>query len=96
MSFHLFNINEVYSNADGTVQFIEFVSNDNFQDRWGGILLSRPMVPVPTLSMSRPICQAVRPPANRYWLLPRVSRTWESLFLISSFLPAFFSLTVEP
>lgn len=36
MSFHLFNINEVYSNADGTVQFIEFVSNDNFQDRWGG------------------------------------------------------------
>jgi len=36
MSFHIFHINEVYSNADGTVQFIEFVGDDNFQDLWAG------------------------------------------------------------
>ena len=36
MSFHLFHINEVYSNANGTVQFIEFVGDDDFQDLWAG------------------------------------------------------------
>jgi Ca2+-binding RTX toxin-like protein len=34
MSFHVFHINELYSNADGTVQFIEFVGDGNGQDRW--------------------------------------------------------------
>ena len=34
MSFHIFHINEVYSNADGTVQFIEFVGDSNGQDQW--------------------------------------------------------------
>ena len=36
MSFHFFHINEVYSNADGTVQFIEFVGDANGQDLWDG------------------------------------------------------------
>ena len=34
MSFHFFHINEVYSNADGTVQFIEFVGDSVGQDQW--------------------------------------------------------------
>jgi len=36
MSFHIFHINEVYSNADGAVQFIEFVGDDDFQNLWAG------------------------------------------------------------
>ena len=36
MSFHLFHINEVYSNANGTVQFIEFEGDANGQDEWAG------------------------------------------------------------
>ena len=36
MSFHIFHINEVYSNADGAVQFIEFVGDADSQDLWAG------------------------------------------------------------
>ncbi|SDX12213.1 calcium-binding protein [Nitrosomonas oligotropha] len=36
MTFHVFHINEVYSNAAGTVQFIEFVGDANDQDEWAG------------------------------------------------------------
>ena len=36
MTFHVFHINEVYSNADGTIQFIEFVGDDNNQEEWAG------------------------------------------------------------
>ena len=36
MSFHIFHINEVYSSADGAVQFIEFVGDDDFQHLWAG------------------------------------------------------------
>ena len=36
MSFHIFHINEVYSNADGTVQFIEFVGDADGQEFWAG------------------------------------------------------------
>lgn len=36
MTFHLFHINEVYSNADGTVQFIEFVGDADGQHLWAG------------------------------------------------------------
>src|SRR5687768_12279315 len=36
MSFHFFHINEVFSNADGTVQFIEFVGDSNGQHLWAG------------------------------------------------------------
>lgn len=36
MAFHIFHINEVYSNADGTVQFIEFVGDANDQHVWAG------------------------------------------------------------
>lgn len=36
MSFHLFHINEVYSNANGTVQFIEFEGDANDQHEWAG------------------------------------------------------------
>ena len=36
MSFHIFHINEVYSNADGTVQFIEFVGDADAQHVWTG------------------------------------------------------------
>lgn len=30
--FHLWNVNEVFSNADGSVQFVEFVTTSGFQD----------------------------------------------------------------
>jgi Ca2+-binding RTX toxin-like protein len=36
MSFHIFHINELYSNTDGTVQFIEFVGDSNGQHLWAG------------------------------------------------------------
>lgn len=36
MTFHIFHINEVYSNADGSVQFIEFVGDADDQDEWAG------------------------------------------------------------
>lgn len=36
MAFHIFHINEVYSNTDGTVQFIEFVGDAPGQDLWAG------------------------------------------------------------
>lgn len=36
MAFHIFHMNEVYSNADGAVQFIEFVGDANGQDLWAG------------------------------------------------------------
>ncbi|MBI5258906.1 MAG: calcium-binding protein [Burkholderiales bacterium] len=41
MSFHLYLINEVFSNADGTVQFIELkVGNHNGESLWRGHTLS--------------------------------------------------------
>ena len=36
MTFHIFHINEVYSNADGSVQFIEFVGDADDQNEWAG------------------------------------------------------------
>lgn len=35
-AFHLWDITEVYSNEDGTVQFIEFATSANFQDELTG------------------------------------------------------------
>jgi Ca2+-binding RTX toxin-like protein len=34
VAFHLFHITEVYSNADGTVQFVEFLGEANSQHLW--------------------------------------------------------------
>ncbi|HLP81001.1 MAG TPA: calcium-binding protein [Nitrosomonas sp.] len=36
MTFHIFHINEVYSNADGNIQFIEFSGDDDHQQSWEG------------------------------------------------------------
>lgn len=36
MSFHIFHINEVYSNADGSIQFIEFVGDSDHENSWAG------------------------------------------------------------
>lgn len=36
MTFHIFHINEVYSNDDGSVQFIEFVGDADNQHEWAG------------------------------------------------------------
>ncbi|TXI19698.1 MAG: calcium-binding protein [Nitrosomonas sp.] len=36
MTFHLFHINEIYSNADGAVQFIELVGDSDHQGFWTG------------------------------------------------------------
>ncbi len=36
MTFHIFHMNEVYSNADGSVQFIEFVGEADSQHEWAG------------------------------------------------------------
>ena len=36
MAFHIFHISEVYSNADGTIQFIEFVGDADSQHVWAG------------------------------------------------------------
>lgn len=36
MTYHVFHINEVYSNTEGTVQFIEFVGDADDQDEWAG------------------------------------------------------------
>jgi hypothetical protein len=36
MTFHFFHINEIYSNADGSVQFIEFVGDADGQHEWAG------------------------------------------------------------
>jgi len=36
VSFHIFHISEAYSNADGTVQFIEFVGDADGQNLWAG------------------------------------------------------------
>src|SRR6185436_16693898 len=36
MSFHLYHINELFTNADGTVQFIELVGEANGQNFLGG------------------------------------------------------------
>jgi len=38
--FHLFRIVQVYSNADGTVQFIVLYSGDNGENLWGGQFIS--------------------------------------------------------
>jgi len=38
--FHLWDITEVYSNADGSVQFIEFATNTNSQDELAGHTLT--------------------------------------------------------
>ncbi len=41
MSFHLYRINELYSNADGSVQFIELaVSDESGENFWQGLTLS--------------------------------------------------------
>jgi Ca2+-binding RTX toxin-like protein len=41
MSFHLYDINELYSNASGTVQFIELrVGGANGESRWRGVTLT--------------------------------------------------------
>jgi len=41
MSFHLYRINELYSNADGSVQFIELaVSDESGENSWQGLTLS--------------------------------------------------------
>lgn len=36
MPFHIFHINEIYSNADGSVQFIEFMGDADGQHIWAG------------------------------------------------------------
>ncbi|WMJ08483.1 calcium-binding protein [Nitrosomonas sp. sh817] len=36
MTFHVFHLNEVYSNADGTIQFIEFMGDADGQNLWAG------------------------------------------------------------
>jgi serralysin len=36
MTFHLYDIDEIFSNADGTVQFIELSTSSNFENQWGG------------------------------------------------------------
>lgn len=36
MTFHIFHVNEVYSNADGNIQFIEFSGDDDHQQSWAG------------------------------------------------------------
>jgi Ca2+-binding RTX toxin-like protein len=36
MSFHLYHINEVYSNASGTIQYVEFVGDAAGQNLWAG------------------------------------------------------------
>lgn len=36
MAFHIFHINEAYSNADGSIQFVEFVGDADNQDVWAG------------------------------------------------------------
>ncbi|MEK6735747.1 MAG: calcium-binding protein [Pseudomonadota bacterium] len=36
MTFHVFHINEVYSNANGAIQFIEFVGDADEQEEWVG------------------------------------------------------------
>ncbi|MBX3615716.1 calcium-binding protein [Nitrosomonas sp.] len=36
MTFHIFHLNEVYSNADGTIQFIEFMGDADSQNLWAG------------------------------------------------------------
>ena len=36
MTFHIFHVNEVYSNADGNIQFIEFMGDDDHQHSWAG------------------------------------------------------------
>lgn len=41
MSFHLFRINELYSNPTGTIQFIELtVGNFNGESHWAGVAIS--------------------------------------------------------
>lgn len=41
MSFHLYRINELYSNADGSIQFIEMkVGNFSGESQWNGITLT--------------------------------------------------------
>ena len=36
MSFHLYHIEEIFSNADGTVQFIELFTTDTGESEWDG------------------------------------------------------------
>ena len=40
MTFHLYSISEIFSNADGTVQFIELHTHSNFENQWGGKTLT--------------------------------------------------------
>jgi len=39
-AFHLFQIQQVYSNADGSVQFVVLFSYDNLENKWGGQYIS--------------------------------------------------------
>ena len=36
MTYHVFHLNEVYSNADGSIQFIEFMGDADAQHLWAG------------------------------------------------------------
>ncbi len=40
MSFHLYNINELYSNPSGTIQFIELTTSASGQAFWSGVTIS--------------------------------------------------------
>jgi serralysin len=41
MSFHLYRINEIYSDPSGRLQFIELtVGNANGENQWNGVTLS--------------------------------------------------------
>lgn len=85
MTFHVFHINEVYSNANGTVQFIEFAGDADDQDEWAGHTITSSNGTTPILSISPPIYPAKRPTANRYWLQRKDLQTWVSLRLTTSF-----------
>ncbi|MBI4208030.1 MAG: calcium-binding protein [Betaproteobacteria bacterium] len=68
MAFHLYRINELYSNADGTIQFIELViGNINFESFWQG-----ETVTVTQAGTSAP----PPPPAGYYYSLESATNTY--------------------
>jgi Ca2+-binding RTX toxin-like protein len=62
MSFHEFHIEEVYSNQDGTIQFVEFLGDANGQEFWSGhtlqVLQSGPTTNTFTFTHNLPVGDA--------------------------------------
>ena len=86
-SFHNWDINEVFSNVDGTIQYIEFFTNGNFEVLVGGeqgvtrlntVALQSYVIPtnLPTMTAMKSACASF---LNTIWTIASLrlfSESW--------------------